>query len=112
MTFAPVAIEGFDFALYEFVWDRTWGSPAVVVGTEGDKLTVAEVIGETRDLGRVAHRLPEHLCRYVKLIVPEDEAAAVQQIGLSDEAWDVELTGAFFDRLLKARVRRGLVDEG
>lgn len=112
MTFAPVPVEGFDFAINEFVWDRVWRGPAVVVGTQGDKLIVAEIIGETRGLGRVAHRDPDQLCRYVKLIVPEDEAAAVQAIDQSDAAWDSDLVSSFFARLKEARNRRGLVDEG
>jgi hypothetical protein len=64
------------FDINEYVWDRTRDGPGVVVGY--DPLlplpyTVAE-INEQRKLGRVGYRSDEALCRYVRLIVPEDEA--------------------------------------
>lgn len=111
MTYAPVEIEGFTFALYEYVWDLTWEAPALVVGVQGDLLTVAE-IGPDRSLGRVAHRREAELSRYVKLIVPEAEAEAVQSALFAESIETHDLIASFLTRLREARERRGLTDEG
>jgi len=79
------------FDINEYVWDRTREGPGVVVGYDPRlslPYTVAE-INEQRKLGRVGYRSDETLCRYVRLIVPEDEAVeflAFSIPNLSDEA--------------------------
>lgn len=65
------------FAVNEYVWDRVREGPAVIVQMpkEGEPYTVAEIIEyPTNHLGRLAHRGEADLCRYVKVLLPEDEA--------------------------------------
>jgi hypothetical protein len=113
MTVVPKPVEWSTFSINEYVWDHTWKGPAIVVGSleEAGRLAVAEIVLPARRLGRVAHRLPSEICRYVRLIVPEDEAAQVLRVvGSSldfDQRGDPLLT-AFKGRLKAVCDARGI----
>lgn len=69
-----------DLQINEYVWDRTWDGPAIVTMLEieagATRYRVAE-INEQRKLGRTAWRDRDQLCRYVRVLIPEDEALAI-----------------------------------
>lgn len=112
-----------DFQINEYVWDRVREGSAIVIGfsEETGRYTVAEIVLPARKLGRVALRRAEELCRYVKLIVPEDEAEAAEivlggltkrdGIGLIPEPM-LEKIKRITDRVRDGRVQRGIVRGG
>lgn len=113
MTVVPKPIEGSPFSLNEYVWDLVWKGPAIVVGSleEAGRLAVAEIVLPARQLGRVAHRRPSEICRYVRLIVPEEEAMQVHGV----LQWNLEFHHAgdpllipFNERLQAACEARGI----
>lgn len=95
----------------EYVWDRVWESPAVVVSEpQGSpaSYTVAE-IDQWRRLGRVAQRTENQLCRYVRVILPEDEAdAIVKTYGKRTTSEKVSLRQSGIYRIVTQLVRRGV----
>lgn len=106
------------FGLREYVWDRVWEGPAIVVGVDEktDLHTVVEIVLPNQKFGRTAKRWPADLCRYVKLIVPEDEAEVAET--LTGTAADIlpesvqPLADSFAKRVLRAREKRGIVGAG
>lgn len=82
MPVVPQPIEGSSFSTNEYVWDHVWKGPAIVVGSleEAGRLAVAEIVLPARRLGRVAHRRSDQISRYVRLLVPEDEAIQVEGV--------------------------------
>jgi len=108
-----------DFQINEYVWDRVREGSAIVIGfsEETGRYTVAEIVLPARKLGRVALRQAEEICRYVRLIIPEDEAQAMGlTLGavLADDAdlQPKELAaslGRLKSRLQTARIERGLL---
>jgi hypothetical protein len=105
-----------DFQINEYVWDRVREGSAIVIGfsEETGRYTVAEIVLPARKLGRVALRQTEELCRYVRLIVPEDEVEALDAVlgGTISEAHPKQLgdsLGRFIKRLRDGRRDRGLL---
>jgi hypothetical protein len=103
-----------DFQINEYVWDRVREGSAIVIGfsEETGRYTVAEIVLPARKLGRVALRQAEELCRYVRLIVPEDEAEALDAVlgGTVSEAHP-NVLGDSLARFIK-RLRDGRRDRG
>lgn len=103
------------FGLREYVWDRVWKSPAIVVGVDETTgfHTVTEIVLPAQKFGRVARRSEYDLCRYVKLIVPEDEAEVAERlVGFSGDAltnMEKQLCSDFATRTRSARLQRGIV---
>lgn len=99
----------------EYVWDRIWEGPAMVIGVDDvpDTYTVVEIVLPAQKYGRVARRSEKQLCRYVKLIVPEDEAEVAET--LTGTAADIlpgsaqPLADSFAKRVRKAREKRGII---
>lgn len=101
------------FSINEYVWDRLRDGPGIVVGiSEILELpySVAEITPDGKKLGRVGYRKDEGLCRYVKLIVPEDEAQLILSttVGASERAGPEELVA----ETLNGRVAEALVNRG
>lgn len=97
----------------EYLWDRVRGGPCVVVGTKPDKAlyVVAEIVGSPPKLGRVASRTEGELCRYVKAIIPEDEAFEAQVLLEQEEdllPLHESALGRAAVRIKKARELRGV----
>lgn len=106
------------FELREYVWDRVWKSPAMVVAfkEENERYTVVEIVSSQQKYGRVAKRVESDICRYVKLIVPEDEAELAERlvgfgVGEHMTKMERELADDFANRVLGARQRRGIVQK-
>lgn len=100
------------FQINEYVWDRTREGPGVIVGyTEGLPLpySVAEITKNNNRLGRVGYRADRGLCRYVKLIVPEDEA--LRALDLSDTGAGNEVDDRYHQRVKRALKERGVETE-
>lgn len=103
------------FGLREYVWDRVWDGPAIVVSVDETTgiHTVTEIVLPAQKFGRVAHRSEDDLCRYVKLVIPEDEAEVAET--LTGTAADIlpeavePLADKFAKRVRKAREQRGIV---
>lgn len=95
------------FALNEYVWDRTREGPGMVVGYD-ERLelpyTVAE-INDQRKLGRIGFRSDATLCRYVRVLLPEDEAVAVV---MANEVVAVDSLDGAATRVEDALKRRGI----
>ena len=110
--------EPYPYEVNEYVWDRVREGPGIVIGLleETDRFTVAEIVLPARKLGRVAHRRRDEICRYVHLLLPEDEAEAAETLvggsvgrGLDLESQLGALLGRFAKRLKGARVERGII---
>jgi hypothetical protein len=100
----------------EYVWDRIRERPGIVIGINEElelPYSVAEII-DAKKLGRVGYRKEEFLCRYVKLIVPEDEAKEALTLLEDAEDWEYEkdLTGKLASRIRDALVKRGVLPGG
>lgn len=76
------------FAINEYVWDRTREGPGIVVGYD-ERLalpyTVAEIT-EQRRLSRIGYRSDDSICRYVRLILPEDEVQRLLRLSGDEES--------------------------
>lgn len=96
----------------EYLWDRVRGGPCIVVGIKSDKAlyVVAEIVGSPPKLGRVASRTEGELCRYVKAIIPEDEAFEAETILREATDWDYNgpLAKQAAGRIQEAREKRGV----
>lgn len=68
------------FEFNEYVWDRVWDGPAIVVCVDDrdpddpKPYVVGEITRADKSLHRMACRTEEELCRYVSIKIPEDEA--------------------------------------
>lgn len=105
-----------DFQINEYVWDRVREGSAIVIGfsEETGRYRVAEIVLPARKLGRVALRQADEICRYVRLIVPEDEVEALDVVlgGNMSVIHPKRLgdsLGRFTRRLREARTARGIV---
>jgi hypothetical protein len=115
-----VPTKPYKYRVHEYVWDRVRQGPAIVVGVLGgtNRLTVAEIVLPDRKLGRVAHRRPSELSRYVHMLVPEDEAEAAEVVlgglvkrrgvGLIPDRL-LDPLSAFTKRIKEAREERGII---
>lgn len=109
--------EGYEYDLREYVWDCVWEGPAIIIGIDGDRFTLAEIVLPARKLGRVAHRYHADICRYVHLLVPEGEACLLGEAVKHALSFAPAETGPprstlvkFKDRLYKALRERGVID--
>lgn len=98
------------FSDREYLWDRVRQGPCIVIGVHSEtcRYTVAEIVGSPPKLGRVASRDEEQLCRYVKAIIPEDEAREAQkslELNSMHEHSPVERAAR---RIEEARIKRGV----
>ena len=93
------------FQLHEYVWDLTWESPAIVVQVEDARYLAAEIDPQRR-LGRVAWREAGQLRRYVRVLLPEEEAIAVISAAAVSEYR--EALGTARNRIAKALMERGV----
>lgn len=115
MSVVSTQPDRFGFSVLEYVWDRVWDGPAIVIGfRDQTRITVVEIVQPDLSLGRVAHRQLDEVCRYVKVILPEDEAQHLQVAAesVADKAvgpMQNELSSGA-KRIMAARDRRGLLD--
>jgi hypothetical protein len=68
------------FSQNEYVWDRFWDAPAIIVGLrpgEGVPYVIAELDQRNRSLARLAERTEDQLSRYINVKLPEAEALAL-----------------------------------
>lgn len=97
------------FQINEYVWDRLRDGPGIVVGINEElelPYSVAEITPDGKKLGRVGYRKDEKLCRYVKLIVPEDEA--IRALDLLDTGSGIGLDDRLYERIEQALKQRGV----
>lgn len=113
MSVVSTQPDRFGFSVLEYVWDYVWGGPAMVIGFQDDppRLTVAEIVQPDQSWGRVAHRLTKDVCRYVKVLFPEDEAETVEgalgaSVGMlvSDETLELMREESKTDRQVRYEV--------
>lgn len=99
------------FEFNEYVWDRVWGGPAIVVSiNERPGVSRPYVVGEitraNKSLGRTAARSEGGLCRYVSVKIPEDEALLLIRGFEADEEEETWHRGQ--DRIREGLELRGI----